>query len=231
MFRVTSSLFTLLNLAYDPTNYPAFFFSKVIPDILQYVKSPDFDQVSTAKFILSCMHSHLDCDQLLALTLDEKEAEYCVSTLIDALQSPVLKGDGFAVHEILQILTNLTHPSHSTVESVCESMTTQKGKLILVPDYYDQKLIIAAMELAKSCHCLIKHDLIPVLEGMVREKKFLSSASRILWNLLHHQGIKNKIAPEICEILQDSTPQEDQLSIHCCLWLLGKTDEKGTQCQ
>lgn len=173
---------------------------------------------------------HLDCDQLLALKLSEKEAEYCVSTLMDALQSPDFKGDGFSVREILQILTNLTHPAHTAVELVCGSVTSQTAKLILVPDLFDQKLIIAAMELARNCHYLIDQNIIPVLEGMVGDGKFLSSACRILWHLLHQTGVKNKVAPglyEKLEALQEPSLQEEQLSIHCCLWLLGKADEEG----
>lgn len=176
------------------------------------------------------MHMHLDCDHLLALKLSDKEAEYCISTLKDALQSPEFKGDGFSVQEILQILMNLTHPSHTSVELVCESVTSRKGKVILVPDYFDQKLITTAMELASNCRCLIDKNIIPVLKGMVRDKHFLSSVCRILWHLLHQNGIRNKMGTglyEMLDTLRDSSLEEEQLSIHCCLWLLGKADEKG----
>ena len=230
MTEITCSLYSLLNLAYDPTNFPAFYFTEVIPDIIQYVNSPNTDLAITAKFTLSCLHIHLDCDQLMALKLNEKEIEYCVSTLAEALQSPSFKGDGFAAHEILQILTNLTHPSHSTIEAVCASMPTQKQKLIVVPDYFDQKYLEAAMELGKLCHSLVDHGLLQILEGMLREKVFPFSACRVLWHLLHHQGIKN-IALGLCEILenfQKPSFNQDQFALYCCLWLLGKADKKGT---
>lgn len=228
MSAVVYSLCSLLNLAYDPTNYPAFWHAEIIPSISHYVSSSNFDIATTAKFILSCLHIHLDCNELLALTLNEREAKYCVSTLTSALQSPDLKDDGYAVHELLQVLIGLTHPANTTANLLAESMSPPKGKLILVPDYFDQQLVITTMELARNIQNLLDQNIILVIEGMVGEKQFLPLACRLLWNLLHHPGIKNKISPGIHNFLKTlQEPLEDQLAIHCCLWLLEKPDEKG----
>lgn len=230
MSAVSCSLCALLNLAYDPINYPAFWFAEVIPDIVHYVKSSNFDLATTAKFVLSCLHIHLDCNQLLALALDEKEAEYCVTTLTSALQSPDLKGDGFAVHEILQILTNLTHPAHTTIESLAKLMTPPKGKLIVIPDYFDAQLVFATEVLAKNCRNLVDQGIITVIEGLLQQKQFLPLTCQLLWNLLHQPSIKKKIGPGMHRLLKDlpeCSLQEDQPALYCCLWLLGNVDEKG----
>ncbi len=193
----------------------------------------DFDLSSTARFILSCLHRHLDCEQLISLKIKEKEANYCVKSLQNAIVSPDFKADGFAVHELLQILTNLTHPSHSAVIKMISTKSHSKKEKT---SYFDQKMLEAAETSEHNCFILNQFKIIPLLDDYIfKEMVFQHQACKLLWNFLHQDGFKDEITSNhsgICEsvhhIMQNitSTP-DDQLLCHCCLWLLGEPEEKG----
>lgn len=237
MPQIMRSLIALLNIAYDPTNYPAFFFSKAIPEIIPYIHVSNFNLASTAKFILSCLHLHLDCDQLLSLRLNKIEAEYCVDTFKGAISSPDFTADGFAAHELLQILRNLTHPCvffESNPSATVGKLKTEKEDEKTKMSYFDCKMCEAAEELMGNCSDFIHFGLVPVLESSLKHEMFRTLACRLLWNLLYQDSVKENIStnyPGIVKLLvamQDSSLPEDQLLSHCCLWRLGKIDEKGT---
>ena len=178
-----------------------------------------------AKFTLSCMHMHLDCEQLHALVLNDKEAEYCIATFRNALKSPDLTADGYAVHEILYILSNLTHPSHSTSITLSLEKST-------VPDSFDQKFIMASKELTNNCLKLISYGIISLLEELVMDlgRKFISLACKILWNLLHHPSVESIVTNNthgVLKVLENTSHQDTEYAIYCCLWFLESNDEKG----
>lgn len=181
---------------------------------------------STAKFTLSCLHQHLDCDQLLALKLTDNEAKYCVTTLASAIDSPSFSGDGFAVHELLKILTNLTH-SYSALKEFIEAPPAigKKQKRPAEFGSFDMQMLKTADELEKNSRKLLNHGLLTTLERVFKVEKFRGLAAKLLLNLLHHKPIKRVVEsdfPAIIKILRsywESTLDSD-LVAHCCLWLL-----------
>lgn len=193
---------------------------------MQYSNPSNFELALISKFTLGCLHTHLDCNQLLALALNEREVGFCVSTLKAALLSPDLKGNGIALHEMLQILVNLTHPACSvTTQSVLHD--PEKS----TPNYFSKSFATATEKLAENSRKLIEYDIASLLEKMISEGKCLSLVCRILWHLLHHEDMQSKIAPETCGVLmsfQDTISQYEKMSVDCCLWLLGLSDKEGT---
>ena len=233
MTYVLRSLFTLLNCAYDPSNHPAFRFAETVPELIRFVESTNFDVASTAKFTLSCLHQQLDCDQLLALKLTDGEAEYCVSTLAATINTQSFKADGFAVHELLDILINLTH-SYSAMKKFVmgQSVGRKKQKRQEELGSFDQRMLIAADELERNSQKLMSHGLLSVIERVLKVEKFQGAAAKLLWNLLHHEPIKAAVKsdfPAIIEILEfqykSSVPSDHQLIVHCCLWQLRDTKQ------
>lgn len=156
---------------------------------------------------------HLDIDQLSNLILSEQDINYCLSTLTQSLSTPDFRAGGFAAHEVLQILINVTHPAHSS--------EVVKGK-----DYFDEMFENVAKKLAKNIHDLVSHNLLVILKRMIQEKLFLSLACQLLWNLLHHESIRRKISPEMITLLEQlpASTTTDQL-VYCCLRFLGKFDD------
>ena len=240
--ELTHSLFILLNISYNSSNYPAFHFANTVCELVRYIRAPYFIISSTAKFILSNLHEHLDCEQLLTLELEEKEIIYCVQVLKSAITSPDFTTEGFSVHELLQILGNFTHPSYCTVKSSKLSAESHSKKIESHPkkkekpkklSYFDQKMLEVAEKLAKNCFILNQFQVIPLLEECLSHSKFQGLACRLLWNLLHQRGIKKEMDsnyPNIYSVLDTMKAfcdSADQLICHCCLWLLGKANEKG----
>ena len=170
---------------------------------------------------------YLDCDELLCLKFEDEELKYCVNSLKSGISSPDFTTDGVSVHELLQILTNVTHPCHFTPLPT-KYQSKKKEKL----GYFDQRMSEVAEELVENSVGLINLNIIPLLERILTEKKFRNSACILLWNLLHHENIKSKVFfnDQICEVLEEmrsSEEPDDQLSSHCSLWLLGKIVDKG----
>ena len=232
------SLIILFNISRDPKNYPAFFFCNTISELIPYVHAQDFDLASTAKFTLSYLHVHLDCDELLVLKFEDREAEYCIETLKSAIDSPDFKADGMSVFELLEILINMTHPYQSAAEikiSAIKHLSKKEKKPVNLSNF-DQKMLEAAEELVKNSLSLIHLNIISLLESIFREKKFQAAACKLLWNLLHQENVKKEVLsnhPGICEALDTmkiSTAPDDQLSSHCCLWLLESFNNKGMIC-
>lgn len=172
---------------------------------------------------------NLDCDELLALKFEDEELEYCVNSLRSAISSPDFKADGISV---LHILINITHPSFSTVikTSASKCQPGKKEKQMML-GYFDQRMVEAAEELVKNCYGLIDLDIISLLESILNENEFRTAACKLL---LHQEGIKCRVLSNhsgICkalEALKTSEVPDDQLSSHCSLWLLGKS-EKGIE--
>lgn len=234
------SLFILYNLSRDPTNYPAFFFSNAIDELIPYAHAQSNDLASTAKFILSFLHMHLDCDQLFALKFEEKELEYCVSSLTSAINSTDFQADGISADEFLQVLTGATHPSISVnIIKISparyipkKKARSSKAKLIEF-SYFDEKMIEVAEELMKNSLTLNKLDIISLIEAILKKEQFQMLACKLLWNLLHHESIRTKVLSsypgihESLEVIEASNSADNQLISHCCLWLLGACN-KGT---
>ena len=231
------SLFILFNISRDPKNYPAFFFCDTIRELIPYVHAQEFDLASTAKFTLSSLYMHLDCDELLVLKFEDREAEYCIDTLTSAINSPDFKADGISVFEFLEILTNMTHPYQSTEikMSAIKHLSKKKEKPVKL-SYFDQKMVEAAEELVHNSLSLIHLNVISLLESIFKEKKFQGAACKLLWNLLHQENVKKEVLcnhPGICEALETmkiSAAPDDQLSSHCCLWLLESSNNQGKIC-
>lgn len=231
---VLLSLFNLLNCAYYPSNHPAFRFSETIPELIPFIESTNFDVASTAKFTLSCLHQQLDCDQLLALKLTDKEAEYCVTTLARAIDSPSFKANGFAVHELLKILTNLTH-SYSAMKKFVEVQSAGGRKQKRPEEHtcssFDQQMLKTADELEKNSQKLMSHGLSSVIERVFRVEKFQEAAAKLLLNLVHHQPVVESDFSAMIEILKSLCESpfhvDHQLAAQCCLWQL-RAVERGT---
>lgn len=226
--RFSRSLCTLLNCSYDPSNYPAFFFAESLPELLQLVHlkvNPDI--TSMIKFILCCLGPHLDCDQLLAIKLEEREAEYCISTLVAGASAPSLKADGFSVHEILCILTNFTQ-SYSTLKMAANTVQTEFSR-------FEQRMCKTADELEKNCKVLMKQKLLDTIAFLllVPEENIQEASARLLWNLLHFKAFKEKVLLEFPAIvkalntLRDVPSPDIQLTAFCALWVLGLVDDDG----
>lgn len=230
MRYVLHSLFTLLNCAYNPSNHPAFRFAETIPALIPYADSSNFDVSSTAKFTLSCLHQQLDCDQLLTLVLTDEEAEYCVTILAKSIESPSFKADGFAVHELLEILINLTHSYSAMKEFVSLLSLSKNMQKRQETGSFDQRMLKATDNLERNSPLLMNYGLLNVIEKVIKVEKFQKAAATLLWNLTHHESIKAVLKsdfPIIIETLKSqcksSSTSDHQLVIHCCLWQLGDT--------
>lgn len=233
MSTILTSLVLLLNISYDQSNYPAFFFAETVDQLIPYVGVDNFDVSSTAKFVLSCLHKFLDCDQLLALRLTEKEAEYCVSTLKNAINSTDFKGGGFSARELFQILDNFTHPSLAF--PVINPLSLSPPKKENANAIFDQKIIEATNILSgTNTSSLGQSEIISLLHYIILKKEaFQAQACKLLWNLLHHDSFKLKVLtdfPGLCTAIEQAaltSPAGDHLVYHCCLWSLNKANEKG----
>ena len=224
--HVLLALFNLLNCAYDPSNHPAYRFAETIPELIPLVESPNFDISSTAKFTLSCLRQQLDCDQLLALKLTDKEAEYCVTTLGKSINLSSFKSDGFAVSELLTILTNLTWP-YTAMKRLMEVKLAgaRKHSRPVEMGYFDQQMLKTADELEKNSQMVMRYGLLNVMERVLRVEQFQEAATKLLCNLLHSEAVRAVVGsdfPDIIELLQsqcETSPHEDhQLIAYCCLW-------------
>ena len=233
MSYVLRSLFTLLNCAYNPSNHPTFRFAETIPALIPFIDSTNFDVSSTAKFTLSCLHQQLDCDQLQALALTDEEAKYCVTTLAKSIDSPSFKHDGFAVHELLEILINLTH-SYSAMKKFILVQSASKKKQVRQDelDSFDWRMLTATDNLDRNSQKLMDHGLLSVIERVIGVEKFQEAGATLLWNLVHHESIKAVVKagfPAILETLKFQSkspiPLAHQLIVHCCLWQLRDTKE------
>ena len=229
--RLTHSLFTLLNISYNTSNYPAFFFAFTINELLPYIRAPYFMVSSTAKFILSNLHGNLDCEQLLVLSLEENEADYCVKRLHEAVNSPDFKAEGFATHELLHILDNFTNLSYC--KPSLGSFPSKKGKA-KKPSYFDQLMLEVADKFANNCLLLTRLKILPLLEKfLTHPNKFQGQACKLLWNLLHQDKIKHELEanyPNVCHQIQDMkgvASEKDQQIIYCCLWQLEVENREG----
>lgn len=240
---MVGSLYILYNLSRDPSNYPAFFFSNAIDGIIPYTYTQSSDLAPTAKFILSFLHMHLDCDQLLALRFSEEELKYCINSLKSALDSPDFQADAISVDEFLQILIGATHPSLFTKVKIPfarylpkkkRKAKSKKSRSIKL-GYFDEKMNEVAEELVKNCFSLIDLNIFSLLENILRKEKFQTLACKLLWNLLHHENISTTVLSdhpgiyESLELMKVCKSQDAQLISHCSLWLLGASN-KGT-CQ
>lgn len=177
---------------------------------------------------------HLDCDELFSLKFEDEELEYCVNSLRGAISSPDFKADGISVNEFLQILTGITHPSFSTmIKTSATKAQPKKKEKHMILSYFDQRMIEVAEELVKNSYGLIGLNIISLLESILGKNEFQTAACKLLWNLLHQEGIKCKVLSDhsgVCkalEALKTSKVPDDQLSSHCSLWLLGRANEKG----
>lgn len=227
--NVLLALFNLLNCAYDSSNHPAFRFAETIPELIPFVEASNFDVASTAKFTLSCLHQQLDCEQLSALKITESEAEFCVTTFAKTIDSPNFKADGFAAHELLQLLTNLTH-SYSAVKQFMDTQSAGKRKHNKPGElsYFDQQMLKVAIELEGNSERFVRYGLLNAIERVLRVEQFQEGATKLLCNLLHTETIKSAIEsnfPSVIELLQcqcENSLQEDhQLAAYCCLWQIG----------
>ena len=229
------ALYTLLNIAYDPTNYPAFFFACTIREVIPYLEIDHFDVSSTAKFLLSCLHQHLDCHQLKLLKLKKSELEFCMTSLKRAVSSADLQAEGFSVTEILQILANFTHPSHCIEVSLptIQIDESKKKQRVVVPSMFAQMIREASEQLLQNCFGLYQLQIIPVLLECLRDDRPKSFACTILWNLIHHKEITEKVRTnysDICRLVSDmdtSSKSNDQLLSQCCLFLMGERNIEG----
>ena len=231
-----NSLCTLLNISYGPLNYPAFYFADTVCEVIPYITINNFDISSTAKFILSCLHTHLDCEQLFSLMLEEEEVEYCIKTLKGAIVSQDFKSGGFAVHELLQILTNFTHPSYSTsIKTLSSNKPQSKKENPKRLSNFDQKMLAVNEMLTKNCINLKQFKIIPLLDYIFKEMVFHAQTCRLLWNLLHCDAFREEVMSKysgiyeaVSQMMKEvSHVQDDHHLYYCCLWLLGKADEKG----
>ena len=240
--RLVGSLFILYNLSRDPTNYPAFFFSNSIDEIIPYTYTESSDLASNAKFILSFLHMYLDCDQLPALKFKEEELEKCINSLTTAINSLDFQANGMSVDEFLQILIGATHPSLQLASkkipyvkcSPKKKAKSSKAKSESVKlSYFDEKMLKVAEELVTNSLYLIESDfnVLSLLEGMLKKEQFQILACKFLWNLLHHESVRTNVSsnyPAICESLEAmkaSKSPDVQLISHCSLWLLGACDK------
>ena len=176
---------------------------------------------------------HLDCDELLVLMFEDKEAEYCVDTLTSAINSPDFKADGISAFEFLEILTNMTHPYQSMEINISTIKHPSKKEKPVKMSYFDQKMLEAAEVFVRNSVSLIHLNIISLLENILKEKKFQDAACKLLWNLLHRENVKKEVLsnhPGICEALETikiSAGPDGYLSSHCCLWLLKSSNSKG----
>lgn len=233
------SLYTLLNCSYNPLNLQAFQFAETASELLPFIRSTVFDIAITAKFVLSCLSPCLDCDQLLALRLDEREASYCVATLATAVCSHDMTADGFSVHELLLILTNLTQP-HSVPKKEMSPQSKHKGKKhqqkVKQPSEFDQQMLNALNELETNCQILMNHELLDILENtlQISDEKIQEASARVLWNLLHSEVVRTKVESEFADIrsclfaLCETSSPAVHLAAQNALWLVDVSDEKGS---
>ena len=173
----------------------------------------------------------MDCNQLQALKLSDKEAEYCSTTLSQAVDSPNLSADGFAVHELLNILINLTS-SYSAVKRFI-LIQSGGGKGQRKPgelSSFDQQMLKAADELERNSGMLVHHGLLKVIEKLQTFEQFGVSVSRLLWNLLHSDAVKAVVKsdfPNMIELLKSQyiapSSSSHEMNMRCCLWQLEAT--------
>ena len=173
----------------------------------------------------------MDCNRLQALELSDKEAEYCNTTLSQAVDSPNLTADGFAVHELLNVLVNLTR-SYTAVKRFI-MIQSAEGKGQRKPgevSSFDQQMLKTADDLERNSKMLVHHGLLRVIETLQTLERFDVAVSRLLWNLLHSDAVKAVVKsdfPNMTELLKSQyvapSSSSHKMNIHCCLWQLQAT--------
>lgn len=189
----------------------------------------------------------LNYDQLPALKLDEEESAYFVSTLQQAMQSSDQEAEGYSVIELLRIITRF-------IISCCGLPSSLKNSdvRLLMKVESDTERVVEIWQNSKHQHEMMKHskameengsnlveaDILSVLEDLLKasnEESIINNVAILLWNLLHHVPVRNRILKNHLPIVHslraylNSSQSSIQQEVLCALILLGSIDESKCQ--
>lgn len=225
--QIDVCLKTLINLASNPTNLPAFnsYYCKsdVIVTVLPLTYGECPELALRSKMLLGLLNPLLDSEQLGALKLVKDEASTCVSLLQIALKDVHHMAEDFSLLAILNALIWFTHEYHR--QSKISGSKATSG--------FESKLVSVSQEIRCNIELLVEQGILSAVKDMLKlrgeeELQYTVAAAKLVWCLAHDTATKTKMVndSEMIECLQEaskllSPTVELKLTCHCALLLLG----------
>ena len=144
-----------------------------------------------SKMLMALLNPLLDCEQIYALKLTQKEGCSCVSLLKKAVEDPCHMAEEISLLTILRALIWFTHEFHRQEKGEGNNK---------VGSEYESKLVSVAQELRSNISLLIGESVLLVVKAVLKmscSEELQAVGARFLWSLVHDTAAKAQVLADI----------------------------------
>lgn len=208
----------LIMCASNSLNLPAFNSSSsqsdIIISVLPLTHGQHSDLALHCKVLLALLNPLLDCNQLCALKLTKSKANACVSLLSGAVNAPSHVSQDLTLLTLLRAMIWFSHEHHKEDPKFKNQHCS----------HYEKTLVIVSNELKANIQLLVEEGVLSVIEDALKLncQDVRIAAVRLLWCLVHSQGIKLKVQQnaaiiQALQAIHGNLPTELSVAIHSAL--------------